>query len=111
MTSRRGGYRRQPIREMPASETGGHGTRAEMEALQQAAPLPEVVDEPAVPTAERPLVPGGANIFRPTDRPSEPQTAGLVQEPQLLPEDPDMLLRQIYAVFPDPYLLRLISES
>lgn len=110
MTSRRGDYRRQPIREMPASETGGQGTRAEMEALQQAAPLPEVVDE-QVATSERPLVPGGQNIFRPTERPDEPQTAGLVQEPQLLPDDPDMLLRQIYAVYPDPYLLRLLSDS
>lgn len=93
----------QPVRELPAASTGGHGTRKEFAELQAAAPMPEV--------SNRPPIPGGEAIFGPTARPNEPQTAGLIAEPELLPEDPDAAVRQIYAVFPDPYLLRLIRGS
>ncbi len=54
-------------------------------------------------------------MFGPTTRPSEPQTAGLAVGPgatpaNLMPADPLELLRAIVSVYPDPYLVNLLTQ-
>jgi len=56
------------------------------------------------------------DVFAGTQRPNEPVTSGLPfgagvgpQEP--IADDPDMLLRAIYSVYPDPLLLRLLRNK
>jgi len=55
-------------------------------------------------------------VFAQTQRPSEPVTSGLPFGPGVGPtepvsDDPDMLLRAIYSVYPDPLLLRLLGNK
>tara|TARA_R100000008_G_scaffold565_1_gene511 strand:- start:8127 stop:8525 length:399 start_codon:yes stop_codon:yes gene_type:complete len=72
--------------------------------------LPNVKDLPT-PSTKRPMP--QVDVFAGTDRKSEPVTAGLPFGPGVGPtepvaDDPDMLLRAIYSVYPDPLLLRLL---
>ena len=85
--------------------------RQELDALQQAAPLA------ASPNGS----PAGApspNVFGPSQRPDEPITAGANLGPgqspgtvSVLPEDPDQLIRAIYAMYPHPEILRLLNDA
>ena len=98
----------QPVRVAPGGE---HGTRQELEALQGAAPL--AVDQPLLGSAGGG---GGAaaspprSAFAPTDRPNQPATAGLPSAGPSGLSDPDMLLRIMYQMTGDPYLLRLLRS-
>jgi hypothetical protein len=47
-------------------------------------------------------------VFGPTERPSEPLSAGLRAGP-ILPDDPDVLLRALYGIYPHPDILRLMN--
>lgn len=102
----------QPIRPIPA---GQQGERAEFIAQQQAAPLAggsPVATPRAVPFQ---AAQGGAapSVFGPTQRPTEPITAGLDTGagpgPAAEPIDAMEVLRAMIAVNPDPYLLRLLN--
>ena len=98
----------QAVRRIPGME---YGEQKELVEQQQAAPLPKAGVPQAQPT-RRPMP--NVDVFGQTQRPSEPVTSGLpfglgvgpAQEP--VAQDPDMLLRAIYSVYPDPLLLRLL---
>ena len=92
------------------------GMQQELVEQQKAAPLPkdELPKEQAQPVAPRRPMPQ-MDIFAETQRPSEPVTAGLPFGPGVGPtepiaDDPNMLLRAIYSVYPDPLLLRLLRK-
>jgi hypothetical protein len=90
------------------------GMQKELTEQQQAAPLPKdtLPQAQAQPVRPRRSMPQ-MDIFAETQRPSEPVTAGLpfgpgVGSTEPIADDPDMLLRAIYSVYPDPLLLRLL---
>lgn len=98
----------QPVRDIPNQP---YGDRQALSQLQAAAPMPA---SPSTPTGGGgtpgpvPAYPDG--IFGPTQRPSEPNTAGL--DPyQNLPSDTDYLLRLMYTMYPHPDLARLINQN
>ena len=87
-----------------------YGEQQELTQQQQAAPLPKATT-PQTQPVRRPMP--QMDIFAETQRPSEPVTAGLpfgsgVGPTEPIADDPDMLLRAIYSVYPDPLLLRLL---
>ena len=89
-----------------------YGEQQELTQQQQAAPLPKATTPQAQP-ARRPMP--QMDIFAETQRPNEPVTSGLPFGPGVGPtepiaDDPDMLLRAIYSVYPDPLLLRLLRK-
>ena len=89
-----------------------YGEQQALTQQQQAAPLPKTTTPQAQPV-RRPMP--QMDIFAETQRPSEPVTAGLPFGPGVGPtepvaDDPDMLLRAIYSVYPDPLLLRLLRK-
>jgi hypothetical protein len=47
--------------------------------------------------------------FGPTERPSEPITAGLRPGPAILGDDPELVLRALYSLYPHPDIARLLS--
>lgn len=114
--------KRQPVRPIPAQS---QGDRQRNEALQGAAPIadrsaPQVAGPPTAtppPAAgSRPSLPAGGgplgNVFRPTERPGEAPTAGNVGgQPDIIPEDPDELLKLMYQLYPRSSLLRLMSRG
>ena len=51
------------------------------------------------------------DVFGPTGRPNEPATAGLANQGMVNPDDPDMMLKAIYQMFPHPSLARLLPEA
>lgn len=86
---------------------GPYGQRKALRQQQGAAAMQS--DEPdALP----PGLEGGA--FGPTQRPREPITAGAPEgpgrnpRPTLQQQDPDLLLRAIYARFPHPDIARIL---
>jgi hypothetical protein len=90
-----------------------YGEQKELTEQQQAAPLPKDTMPQAQPRPARPMP--QMDIFAETQRPSEPVTSGLPFGPGVGPtepvaDDPDMLLRAIYSVYPDPLLLRLLRK-
>lgn len=100
----------QAVRRIPGVDYGEQKALVEQ---QQAAPLPRAGVPQAQPQRPRRPMPN-IDVFAQTARPSEPVTSGLpfglgvgpAQEP--VAQDPDMLLRAIYSVYPDPLLLRLL---
>lgn len=110
----------QPIRVAPG---GDYGDRTELVAQQKAAPL--AATGRGAGSGSSLLPPGGSpglgGVFGPTERPTEPITAGVDMGPGpgapptpaalLPPEDPNMLLRAIVAtVGPHPDLLRMLNR-
>lgn len=58
-----------------------------------------------------PVVPAPVDVFGPSQRPAAPR--GMPQQemgPDILPEDPDMLLRAIYRQYPHPDIARLLGD-
>lgn len=103
----------QAVRRIPGVP---QGMQQELVEQQKAAPLPkdELPKEQAQPVRPSRPMPQ-MDIFAETQRPSEPVTAGLPFGPGVGPtepvaDDPDMLLRAIYSVYPDPLLLRLLRK-
>ena len=99
----------QAVRRIPGMP---YGEQQELTQQQQAAPLPKATTPQAQPV-RRPMP--QIDIFAETQRPSEPVTSGLPFGPGVGPtepvaDDPDMLLRAIYSVYPDPLLLRLLRK-
>ena len=99
----------QAVRRIPGMP---YGEQQELTQQQQAAPLPKDTTpqaQPVRPTRPMPQL----DVFAETQRPNEPVTSGLPFGPGVGPtepiaDDPDMLLRAIYSVYPDPLLLRLL---
>lgn len=96
--------------------TGGpYGQRKTLEAQQAGAPLasnpPAASSLPSRPAA-LPSTPNG--IFGPTARPDQSGLTGAslpgIPGSSVLPEDPDMMLRAMYSIAPNPYLLRLLQR-
>lgn len=106
LTPQGGDSRGQPVR-APSGQP--YGDRQALVAQQQAAPL----QSSSEPTAPRGLTGG---VFGPTERPGEPPTSGAPlgpgRSPEPIPtpaqEDPDLMLRAIYSVFPHPDIARLL---
>ena len=91
-----------------------YGEQQALTQQQQAAPLPKDTTPQAQPAMRRPIP--QMDVFAQTQRPSEPVTSGLPFGPGVGPtepvsDDPDMLLRAIYSVYPDPLLLRLLGNK
>ena len=102
------GSKSQPLR-VPTG--GAYGEAGALKAQQQAAPLAAEgptggTGAPAPPIAQD----GGGGAFGPTQRPNEPNTAGLSAR-QINPAaaSPQAALRVIYANFPHPAIARLID--
>jgi len=98
----------QAVRRMPGV---AYGEQKELTEQQQAAPLAKDTTPQAQPRVGRPMP--QMDVFAETQRPSEPVTSGLpfgpgVGSTEPIADDPDMLLRAIYSVYPDPLLLRLL---
>ena len=100
----------QPVRSFPAEF---HGQRQALADLQSAAPLAVAPAPSGNATAQGGALPS-ADVFAPTDRPTEPMTQGATpfsmmgDGPGPLPDDPDLLLRMIYNQYPHPAIARLI---
>ena len=99
--------RSQPVQEIPTTTGQSRGKNAD---LQAAAPMQQVGPSPAAQGQPQPIP---QDIFSPTDFPEEPVTSGIPLGPgqggeSLLPEDPDMLLRAMISVYPDPDLIGLL---
>ena len=111
LSRRTDGGASQPVRSFPAEF---QGQRQALSNLQSAAPLAagggggsSVSGSPS--GAPSPLPANLANgILGPTQRPTEPVTAGL-GEPQVIPRDPDMLIREMYRRYPHPDIGRLLQ--
>jgi len=91
-----------------------YGEQQALTQQQQAAPLPKDTTPQAQPAMRRPIP--QMDVFAQTQRPSEPVTSGLPFGPGVgatepVSDDPDMLLRAIYSVYPDPLLLRLLGNK
>lgn len=99
-----------------------YGARTAMQAQQQAAPMAAAVR----PGMAGPPTGGGAqpagsplpSVFRPTDRPNEPITAGIPFGPGAsgVPasddiSDPDVLLAAMARVLPHPEIFRLMTSG
>jgi hypothetical protein len=93
---------KQPIR---VASGGAYGERQALEAQQAAAPLPQTAGPPQAPTVMS--RPGGPGAFGPTQRPWEDPLSGLKQ-PSIIPDDPDLLLRSLYQLYPSPDIARLL---
>jgi len=105
-----GASRSQPVREVPTTTGQSRGQNA---ALQQAAPLHQVGPSPAAQGNPQPIP---QDIFAPTEFPDEPVTSGIPLGPgqggeMMLPDDPDMLIRAMISVYPDPDLIGLLREG
>jgi hypothetical protein len=99
----------QAVRRIPGMD---YGEQKALTEQQQAAPLPKTTTPQAQPRPGTPQM----DVFAGTQRPSEPVTSGLDFGPGVGPQapisdDPDMLLRAIYSVYPDPLLLRLLGNK
>ena len=100
----------QAVRRIPGV---AYGEQQALTEQQQAAPLPKDTLPQEQPRGSRPVP--QVDVFAETQRPNEPVTSGLPFGPGVGPteavaDDPDMLLRAIYSVYPDPLLLRLLRK-
>lgn len=100
----------QPSNLVAPSQT--YGERAAREGIQQSAPTTPASGEPSSPP-----ISGGIRdaLLAPTSRPDEPTTSGVPYGPggngfDLIPQDPDELLKAAYLTYPDPALLRLMVD-
>ena len=105
-----GASRSQQVREIP---TGTGQSRGQNADLQQAAPLALAGSTPAAQGQPQPTP---QDIFSPTAFPEEPATSGIPLGPgsggeALLPEDPDMLIRAMISIYPDPELIGLLRNE
>jgi len=119
-----------PIRQpKPATQTSAsgqsYGARQAQDRLRTSSPItPSSTGEggqvsPGNPAqnSQAPVVGGVRDaLFAPTARPGEPVTAGAnggpgPNGPDLLPQDPDELLRAAYLAYPDPVLLRFMRDT
>jgi len=101
----------QPNRVAPG---GAYGERKALESQQAGAPLASSTP-PRLPGggSGRPgaAAPTPVDVFGPSQRPTQSGLAGSrANSPAVLPEDPDMLLRAMYSIQPNSYLLRLIQR-
>jgi len=101
----------QAVRRIPGMP---YGEQQALTQQQQAAPLPKDTTPQSQPAMRRPIP--QMDVFAQTQRPSEPVTSGLPFGPGVgatepVSDDPDMLLRAIYSVYPDPLLLRLLGNK
>jgi hypothetical protein len=93
-----------------------YGEQQELTQQQQAAPLPKDTLPQEQPRPRPKIDMTQVNAFGPTDRPNEPVTAGLPFGPGYTPEtdiqdDPDMILRALYNVYPDPIFLQMMNRQ
>ena len=105
----------QPVR---VATGGAYGERKALESQQAGAPLASNTGSPSqaggLPSrpVAAPSTPNG--IFGPTQRPDQSGLTGAglpgIPGSSVLPEDPDMLLRAMFSIAPNPYLLRLIQR-
>lgn len=108
--------------------TGGpRGQRQQLEAAQNAIPLPRSgagASATAPTPAGQPAAGGGSagpammarpDVFAPTGRPGEPVTAGAPVGPgpqgRILPDDPVQFLRAIAMAHPTPGIMRLLERA
>ena len=96
---------RQPVRVAPG---GPYGQRQALETQQQAAPLAVANPISCGGGGVTPSAPPAAGVFGPTQRPGEPISTGLGGG-MIVPEDPDVLLRALWQVYPHPDIARLIG--
>ena len=106
------GSKSQPLR-VPSG--GAYGQRQAAMAQQQGAPMAAGGPQggasggPAPQGAGGPLPP--LDVFGPTGRPNESPTQGLANQGAFNQDDPDMMLKAIYQMFPHPSLARLLPET
>jgi len=94
-----------------ASLAAGGGSYGDRKAIEeQAAAAPVATGGSEGGGSPNGAAGGGApqGAFGPTNRPSEPITAGMAQPPGEGP-DADMMLRALYQQFPTPHLSRLLN--
>ena len=94
---------------LTAGTTYGEGKQLKEQA--KVTGMPKDTTTQAQPRPSRPMP--QMDVFAGTQRPNEPVTAGLPFGPgpgaaAPVEDDPDMLLRAVYSVYPDPLLLRLL---
>lgn len=114
LSQRTDGGAAQPVRPTPAAS---YGDRAASIAQQQAAPMRSGGAQAPVggpPGAAPAPGPGMMDVFRPSDRPTEPLTAGVPVGPGSMGRPPLATaadqLRALYSQFPDDDLLDAILE-
>lgn len=99
---------------LTAGTTYGEGQDIK-EQVQATGGLPQVNN-----LQQQPLQPklnlSQVDAFGPTERPNEPVTAGLpfgsgYSPQQSIEEDPDMMLRVLYNVYPDPIFLQMMNRQ
>jgi hypothetical protein len=98
----------QPVRVAPGQP---FGERKKITELQQAAPM-EGGERGAVPSRPAVAPAPPSDIFGPTTRPGRDPLEGLEPPSSGLPftaDDPQMLLRHLYALYPHPEIARLID--
>ena len=77
--------------------------------LPQVGNLPPVQTQPQINLSQ-------VDAFAGTERPNEPVTSGLsfgagYSPQQSVEEDPDMLLRVLYSVYPDPIFIQMMNRQ
>ena len=95
------------------------GQRKQLEAAQDAIPLPDNQTQAPAPTqagAAQPMPQSLVDVFGSSQRPSEPLTAGASMGPGPdrlgeLPDDPIMLVRAIHMQFPSPGTARFLERA
>ena len=102
----------QAVRRIPGVDYGEQKALVEQ---QQAAPLPKDTTPQAQPARPR-IDLTQINAFGPTERPNEPVTSGLPFGPGYTPQqdiqdDPYMILRVLYNVYPDPIFLQMMNRQ
>jgi len=85
------------------------------EQVQATGGLPQANNLPQQPSQPK-LNLSQVDAFGPTERPNEPVTAGLpfgsgYSPQQAVEEDPDMMLRVLYNVYPDPIFLQMMNRQ
>ncbi len=105
------GSKKQPLR---VASGGAYGERKAATEQQQAAPMASETGPPPVGSAGgqggTPAPQGGPGLFGPSQRPSEPITAGALGAPGQPQMTADELMRLLYSKRPSPYLARLIRD-
>ena len=103
----------QAVRRIPGVE---YGEQKALTEQQQAAPLPKSTTPQAKPRFKPNIDLSQVDAFGGTERPNEPVTSGLPFGPGYSPEqdivdDPNMILRVLYNVYPDPIFLQMMNRQ
>lgn len=103
----------QAVRRIPGMP---YGEQKALTEQQQAAPLPKEGIPQAQARPRNNINLSQVNAFGVTERPNEPVTSGLPFGPGFTPEqdivdDPDMILRVLYNVYPDPIFLQMMNRQ